>query len=147
MTTEDITVNFVGTTQDIVTAQNIHSATSIIDFHSAGNALIVSEDDNALELVGKLAPLKVTIVCVNPALNELSKQLTESGVAVFTTPSVFIEGYLGAFNVVTTANGQETNLAVSVYAESGAFDLVLDLLKRPVLDVELPPLGYFHAPP
>ena len=145
MSTEDITVNFVSSTDDIVAEQNIQGATSIIDFHSAGHCLIIGGADEALELVEKLSPLKCTIVTVDSECAALSKQLTDAGIAVFSAPVLELEGYMGAFSATVKSEQQLTNLAVSVYAESGAFDLVLDLGSIPQLESELPPLGYFRG--
>jgi len=145
MSNENITVNFVSSTDEIVANQNIQQATSIIDFHSNGHCLIIGDTDHALVVEDQLPGLKCTIVMVDPARSSIEKRLTEGGVAVFTVPDLQLEGYLGAFNAIVDPSGEPTNLAVSVFLESGAFDLVLDLSSTPMLSASLPPLGYFAA--
>lgn len=146
MSNDNITVNFVSSTDEIVASQNIQAATSIIDFHSNGNCLIIGDTDHALDVAGQLTELKSTVVTIDADCSSIDKRLTEGGTAVFTVPQLLLEGYLGAFNaVIDLATGEQTNLAVSVFLESGAFDLVLDLTSTPLLPASLPPLGYFSV--
>ncbi len=42
-------------------------------------------------------------------------------------------------------HGEPLDLAVSVYRESGSFDVVLDLSSQPLLPMRLAPFGYVHA--
>lgn len=142
MSNDNITVNFVTSTEDLVAQQNMQSATSIIDYQSNGYCLIIGMPDQALAAAEKLATLKCTVVCIDETQTALSKQLTETGIAVFTVPALNLSGYLGQFNAMVAEDGKEHNLAVSVYAESGAFDLVLDLSPVPVISAALPPFGY-----
>jgi len=145
MSNDNITVNFVSSTDEIVANQNIQSATSIIDFHSNGNCLIIGEADHALVVVDQLSELSCTVVSIDTNCTSIEKQLTEGGTAVFTVPELLLEGYLGAFSANVNHAEQQTNLAVSVFLESGAFDLVLDLSPTPLLKASLPPLGYFNV--
>ncbi len=147
MSNDNITVNFVSSTEEIVANQNIEAATSVIDFHSNGNCLVIGDDvDPALGVVEQLSALKCTVVCVDAGLSSLEKRLTESGTTVFNVPQLNLDGYMGAFNAsVQPAQGDTVNLAVSVYVENGVFDLVLDLGAQPILTQALPPLGYFRG--
>ncbi len=146
MSNDNVTVNFVSSTEELVASQNIQAATSIIDFHSNGHCLIIGDADTALPLVAQLPTLKCTVASVNPTLATMEKQLTDDGIAVFRVPGLTIDGYLGAFTaLVESDTAAPTNLAVSVYIESGAFDLVLDLSAVPLMPVSLPPLGYFRG--
>jgi len=134
------------TTDEIVAKQHIQAATSVIDFHSNGHCLIVGDVEKALSLISQLPDLKCTVVSIDPTLSTLEKRLTESGVAVFLVPALTLDGYLGAFNaLVDDESAKPLSLAVSVYLESGAFDLVLDLNEEPLMPVALPPLGYFRG--
>ncbi len=146
MSNDNVTVNFVPSTEDIIAQQNIQAATSIIDFQSAGHCLIIGDVDTALKLVPQLGDLKCTVVNVDKNITALEKRLTESGVAVFTVPHLSLQGYLGSYDAQVEQEGlAATNLAVSVYAESGKFDSVLDLNDTPILQAALPPLGYFRG--
>ncbi len=147
MSNDNITVNFVSSTDEIVANQNIQSATSIIDFRSNGNCLIVGDTDHALVVADQLTDLKCTVVTIDASAKSIEKRLTEGGIAVFTVPDLTLSGYLGAFNAIVAQTSERssepTNLAVSVFLESGAFDLVLDLSTSPLFPAALPPLGYF----
>jgi len=144
MSNEKVTVNFVTSTDELVASQNMQAATSIIDFRSNGHCLIVGDAETALSLAAKLTTLKCTVASVDPALTTMEKRLTDDGIAVFDVPGLMLDGYLGAFTaLVENDSAESTNLAVAVYLESGAFDLVLDLSATPLMPASLPPLGYF----
>jgi len=146
MSNDKVTVNFVSSTDELVASQNMQAATSIIDFHSNGHCLIIGDAETALSLAAQLSTLKCTVASVNPALPSMEKQLTDDGIAVFHVPDLMLDGYLGAFTaLVANESATPTSLAVSVYIESGAFDLVLDLSAVPLMSASLPPLGYFRG--
>ena len=122
------------------------ATTSLVAYHSAGNCLIIGPVAQAVALLPRVANLHVTIVEVSSGRNNLEKQLTEDGVAVFSAPNLQLTGYLGAFVVSTDIpESGVVDLAVSVATQSGAFDLVLDLSAQPFIPSELPPFGYFWA--
>jgi len=146
MSDENITVNFVSSTDEVIANQNMQAATSIIDFHSNGHCLIIGETQTALDAAEALDSLKCTVATIDPSQSAVDKRLTEEGVAVFVVPQLQLDGYLGAFNAsASSTDAAPVNLAVSVYVESGAFDLVLDLSEAPLIDVSLPPLGYYRG--
>jgi len=145
MSDENTTVNFVSSTDEIIGQQNIQAATSIIDFRSAGHCLVIGDTDAALASLEKLGELKCTVVTIDPEMTAMEKRLTEAGVTVFNVPNLKLSGYLGAYSAHVEEPTGSTDLAVSVYLESGAFDLVLDLNESPLMDVALPPLGYFRG--
>jgi len=90
--------------------------------------------------------LNVTIVSIDPAVQSLDKQLTDTGVALYSAAELQLGGYLGAFDVRAIANESSLDLAVSQAIEGAQFDLVLDLSQKPLLGQILAPFGYFHAP-
>jgi len=153
MSNDNVTVNFVSSTDELVANQNIQAATSVIDFHSNGHCLIVGDVDKALALSEQLTTLKCTIASIDSTLSVMEKRLTDDGNAVFVVPGLTLDGYLGAFTAMAetgsgsaeTGSNDKTNLAVSVYLESGAFDLVLDLSDSALMPAALPPLGYFRG--
>lgn len=146
MSSEDVTINFVASTEAIMAKQNINAATSIIDFHSNGHCLIIGDVEAALHAAAQLSELKCTIVCKDESVSSIDKRLTEDGIAAFVVPALRVEGYLGAFDATIEVDGKATSLGVSVYLESGLFDLVLDLNQHATVSASLPPLGYYHAP-
>ncbi len=139
------TVTFVGSTAEAIAKQSVAATTSIIEYHSAGHCLIVGDAQQALDVAPKLTGLGVTVVTVDSNTTALQKSLTENGIAVFTVPALSLLGHLGAFVAVAENQGDKVDLAVSVYRESGAFDLVLDISEEPLFDQLLPPFGYYHA--
>ncbi len=138
-------VNIVASTDVAIANQGAGATTSIIDYHSAGYCLIIGDTERAIEIASRLNCAGVTIVTVNAHSTQLQKQLTDDGIAVFSTSSLTLTGYLGAFIAIADDRGDAIELAVSVYRESGAFDLVLDLSTEPFFDQLLPPFGYYHA--
>lgn len=125
-------------------------ATTQIQYVSQGHCLIIGDVATALDVGGRYtgsgSGTGFTVVCIDPDQEHIDKQLTQEGVAVFTVPSMQLNGHLGAWQAsVTLDSGQSVELAVSVYRESGFFDLVLDLSPEPILNGHLLPFGYMHA--
>jgi len=145
MTDDAQPVAVMNSTAAVVARQHIGEATSLIDYQSAGHCLIVGDVNEALALAPQLTGLRVTVAHVVPDQATLNKRLTESGIAVFATSKLTLTGHLGAFLVLAADGNKETNLAVSVYLESGAFDLVLDLSSTPLINASVPPFGYVPA--
>jgi len=149
--TEDTAVELISDTAAVIARQKLSSATSLVEYHSAGHCLVVGEPTASLAAVEQLG-LSATVVTVtegDPDDTRIDKQLTDTGVAVFSVPALHLQGHLGAFTAVVpagTASNQEAyNLAVAVFLENGHFDLVLDLSAQPVMPALLPPFGYRHA--
>ncbi len=145
-------IDFVVSTDKFVAAQQLQTATTIIDYQSAGHCIVVARAgdnceqaiDDCLALCEQLQPLSCNVAVIDATVATLDKRLTESGRAVFVVPSLRVSGHLGAFTV-TTDDESPVNLAVSLYLEQAVFDLVLDTADQSVLPVALPPLGYFRA--
>lgn len=141
-------VAFFDSAVNAMSRQRLTEATSQVQYVSQGHWLVIGDPEAALSAAALLPDTGVTIVSVDPSVHQVNKQLTESGVAVFTVPELHLGGYLGAFRatVPATQTGQSAlDLAVSTYRESGYFDLVLDLSPVALLGMPLPPFGYCHA--
>ncbi|MFK7860122.1 MAG: 4Fe-4S binding protein [Granulosicoccus sp.] len=148
MTEQEHVVSLVRNTASVVQQQQLGEATSQIQYESKGHALVIGEAIEALELASVLKANGLTVVQIDPGINQMQKRLTDDGVAVFTVPRLSLTGYLGAYKAVVPApSGSDTDfdLGVSVYLESGFFDVVLDLSAHPVMPMYLPPFGYKHA--
>lgn len=148
MSDQEHVVSMVRNTAAVVGQQNLSEATSQIQYESNGHALIIGNLDQALEAVRLLEGNGCTVVEIEPGRAQMHKRLTDEGMAVFTVPKLSLTGYLGAFKAVVPAldtSGVDFDLGVSVYLESGCFDVVLDLSEQPVLPMYLPPFGYKHA--
>ena len=147
MSDQDHVVSMTRDISSVVENQQLGEATSQIQYVSAGHALIIGDAANALQAGAALVENGFTVVEVSPGIDQMRKRLTDDGVAVFTVPELALSGYLGAFKAIVPAPaGSDTafDLAVSVYRESGCFDLVLDLSEQAVMPAYLPPFGYRH---
>lgn len=141
-------IEAMSSTDAVIARQNLTAATSLVDYHSAGHCLIVGDVDTALEIAPLLTGLSVTIVQIDVDAGQLEKRLTDTGIAVFKTPSLQLSGYLGAFLALAGESGgaaNTNNLATSMHIEKEAFDLVLDLSAAPLISASLPPFGYAPA--
>ena len=149
MSDQEQTLSFVKNTSSVVKQQQLGKATSQIQYVSQGYCLIIGDAARALEFAAPLAATGFTVVQIDSNLTTPEKQLTTAGVAVFKVPELQLSGYLGAYSarVPTRSISQSDalDLAVSVYRESGYFDLILDLSETPLMPMRLAPFGYFHA--
>ncbi|ASJ75116.1 4Fe-4S binding protein [Granulosicoccus antarcticus] len=129
-----------------VQRQQLGEATSQIQYVSQGHCLIIGEVAQALSAGERFSEHGFTVVQIDPEITRTDKRLTDDGIAVFSVPALSLNGYLGAYRaVVPMAAGEELDLGVSVYRETGLFDVVLDLSSQAVMPVRLAPFGYVHA--
>ncbi|MFK7855204.1 MAG: 4Fe-4S binding protein [Granulosicoccus sp.] len=149
MNDREQTVELIRNTNTVIRQQQLGAATSQIQYVSKGHCLVIGEPAQALELATSLSATGLTIVHVDETANKTEKRLTDAGVAVFTVPALSLSGYLGAFSAIAESPDNDPqkklDLGVSVYLESGLFDLVLDLSAEAVLPMRLAPFGYIHA--
>jgi len=139
-------LSFSVSTDAWVARQQLPAETSQISYQSAGHCLLICNTLNdALASLSRLQEHGVTVVVIDVAASQVEKQLLDSGVAVFTTPSLVLSGHLGAYTALAVDTDNELNLAVSVFRETGAFDLVLDCASTPCIAAELKPFGYKHC--
>ena len=145
MSEEQRPIELISDLSQVVKQQQLGEATSQIQYVSQGHCLIIGDVDTALDAGQRFPSANYTIVSINPDSARMGKQLTEDGVAVFTVPSLSLTGHLGAWRAeVPAAEGEAFDLAVSVYRESGYFDVVLDLSAEPLMSMRLVPFGYVH---
>lgn len=149
MNDREQTVELIRNTNTVIRQQQLGAATSQIQYVSQGHCLVIGEPAQALELAASFIATGLTVVQVDPSADKVEKRLTDNGVAVFTVPALSLSGYLGAFSAIAESpdNDQQKklDLGVSVYLESGLFDLVLDLSAQAVLSTRLAPFGYIHV--
>ncbi len=139
-------VSFAASTDAWVARQELPSSTSQISYHSAGHCLfIATELDTALLHLDTLSKNGVTVVVIDAAAPAIEKQLLDNGVAVFTVPKLLLTGHLGAFQAVAVDATRELDLAVAVFRESGAFDVVLDCAGVSFIKMDLKPFGYAYC--
>jgi len=149
MSDQGQSIELIRNTSAIIEQQQLGAATSQIQYVSQGHCLVIGEPLYALDVASPLIAGGLTVVHVHPGVKKTEKRLTDSGIAVFTVPNLSLTGYLGAFRASVASEGHEPqkslDLGVSVYRESGLFDVVLDLSERAVLPMRLSPFGYVHA--
>lgn len=148
MSDQDQVVSLQRNTSAVIAQQQLAQATSQIQYHSDGHALILGALTEALAAAELFDANGATVVVIDPQLTQVEKRLTDTGLAVFTVPELSLTGYLGAFKAKVPALAEQASdfdLAVSVYRESGCFDVVLDLSSEPVMPYFLPPFGYRHC--
>jgi len=154
-----------------VRAASANNATSLVEYRSSGQCLVVAATsdadarDQALACAASLSDLSVTVLCPlddSTAGDTADRQITDAGIKVFYRHLLGIDGHLGHFDVqVATASATPDDapehLGVTALTESGMFDLVLDLgsdardalapdERQPTRSARLPPFGYYRAP-
>jgi len=132
------------------------ASTSLIEYRSSGNCLVIADGaspdaiDQALRCVEAMSDLRSWVLCPsNPAEpSRPPRELTEQGVAIYHRQLLKLQGHLGQFDVQVAALGENAtteHLGVLATTETGLFDLILDLGSSATIDVQLPPFGYIHA--
>lgn len=143
MSETELPLSFSPSTDAWVARQQLPAETSQISYQSEGHTLFVcAQFEEAEQHLAQFQTHGVTVCVVDSSSDSIDKRLLDSGVAVFTVPSLVVNGHLGAFKAIAVDESRELDMAVAVFRESGAFDLVLDCGAESVFDVELKPFGY-----
>lgn len=149
MSDQEQSIALVRNTAAVIQQQQLGEATSQIQFVSQGHCLVIGEPLHALDVAAPLIAGGFTVVHIDPDIPKTEKRLTDSGVAVFIVPRLSLTGHLGAYRAIVGSEDNDPNkhldLGVSVYRESGLFDVVLDLSEQAILQMRLSPFGYVHA--
>ncbi len=118
-------------------------ATSLISYHSKGRLLILAEAaEFAQQLKEKLQKaLDCTIMVVGGAE---STSLKHSSFLYASKQHILINGFLGAFELITQQIGLNNNQQDPLQQQ---FDLVLDALDSPIISAEIKPPGYYLSSP
>jgi ferredoxin len=116
------------------------SARIAVQYDSRGCLLILmdrAEDVDAVRLLSD--PLHTVVLCSDRAVASCMPE----NVAVMAGVLLELSGYLGRFKAMI--QGEREPLALGMLCPGGrdCFDLVLDLKAEPVLDMDVPPLGYY----
>ena len=120
--------------------------TSLVSFSSSGILAIVGPLPSALAVAQELPEVDGCLVVAteggDPGTTEIREVEGRSLPVVFGKPAA-IEGYLGKFLISLMRDGAEMDLAKAMELPGGAVDIVLDLLREPLLTPEVLPPGYF----
>lgn len=120
--------------------------TSLVSFSSGGVLAIIGPLPSALGVAQELPDLEACLVVATdggePGKTEVREVGGRSLPVVFGRPES-IEGYLGQFSITLVRDGAEVDLAKAMQLPGGAVDMVLDLLREPLIQSEILPPGYF----
>ena len=120
--------------------------TSLVSFSSSGVLAIVGPLPSALAVAQELPDVDGCLLIAtdggDPGKTEIREVEGRSLPVVFGKP-VAIEGFLGKFVISLIRDGAEMDLAKAMELPGGAVDIVLDLLREPLLTPEVLPPGYF----
>ena len=111
-----------------------------VSYQSHGVLLVIGKLETVREVVPQLPQIFKTVAITSGG--KLEQQDTAQLVKSVPGSVVQVRGHLGRF--VASAAGPEGLLDLGPLSpnENGCFDLVLDLNKHPLLDIEVPPMGY-----
>ena len=111
--------------------------TSLVGYQSEGRVAVLGPEARCGEAARALpSPLLATIIAPGDSASGPEGRFIRARV-------VAVDGYLGAFRII---GPEETLIAPSVLSADRPFDLVLDLHPVPLIESEVPPPGYYHAP-
>jgi len=120
--------------------------TSLVSFSSSGVLAIVGPLPSALAVAQELPDVDGCLVVAteggDPGKTEIREVEGRSLPVVFGKPSA-IEGFLGKFVISLIRDEVEMDLAKAMELPGGSVDIVLDLLREPLLTPEVLPPGYF----
>lgn len=120
--------------------------TSLVSFNSSGVLAIIGPLPSALGVAEELPDLEGCLVVATdggePGKTEVREVGGRSLPVVFGKPES-VEGYLGQFSITLVRDGAEVDLAKAMQLPGGAVDIVLDLLREPLIQSEILPPGYF----
>lgn len=116
-----------------------------VNFESRGVALVTGPAELALPAAKKLSAKLRVLVCARDAASGTALHVNPS---VMLTQVISLAGFLGRFSAkVPGADGKAMELGAFSGNSDGYFDMVLDLGDKPLVPVEVPPLGYFFPGP
>lgn len=115
--------------------------TSLVGYQSYGRVLVIGEEHIALAAARRLGD-DVEWALLAPGEPSPDKHL-EDGRPVIRGGKPMVEGYLGAFSVTLETDSGTVPLAALLGEDYGVVDLVLDLGDSPLMDIEVPPVGYY----
>jgi len=125
-------------------APDSESGASVV-YQSRGSLLLYGDAEQVAAALPLLpAGLRTLAVSTRP----LSTTDTGKGMELITGTLLQVRGHLGAFRATTVgADGPLDPLDMAPLSPNGdgLFDLVLDLYPKPLIDIEVPPLGYARS--
>ncbi len=99
-----------------------------VSYHSSGRVLIIGTVEQILSVQPRLNQLQIFALPSSPIPTPTKLQLTKITTIVEAEQPYRLVGYLGAF--ILNDNAQ-------------IFDLVLDMQTKPLINIQIPPVGYY----
>lgn len=127
-------------------------ATSLISYESAGRAVVIGHQANAIPVAERLREkLDCSVVVTTGAIagsepapaSDKPVSVEQGTGRVIYAEVENVRGHLGAFEIDVLVNGETTPLAPSLLTAHRPFDIVLDLCEPPFLRADVLPPGYF----
>lgn len=115
--------------------------TSLVEYRSAGLVLVAGPEPQALEAARELKDRMHCRVLVTADGTQGAG--ADEGMRVYYGRAARLDGHLGAFTVAVATAAGDVNLGQLAAPGRGVFDLVLDLNVPPLIERDVPPLGYY----
>ena len=115
--------------------------TSLVSYQSHGRLVVIGPEEAAAAAAGRVGEsLSCTLVVPGAGQPEPGRA---GGELVIRGGRPLVAGHLGRFTVNLEGPAGTVSLAEAAGAATPHYDLVLDLSEPPVLDHDIPPVGYF----
>lgn len=109
-----------------------------VSYESRGNLIIIGPTSIIVDVAEQFSELNsITLVSTESDAHDKETERT-----VYHAKDLSIKGFLGAFDVECTLNGERVNLAKATIG-AAAFDLVLDMKLDSVMSEQVPVPGYY----
>lgn len=112
----------------------------VVSYTTFGSLLVVGEGREALRAASRFAEL-MDVVIVGVQLPKEERRPRYRRIEARVTR---LEGHLGRYSGVFERGGIRSPLSQISPRPDGYFDFVLDLSEKPLIDAEVPPLGYLR---
>jgi ferredoxin len=115
--------------------------TSLVSYQSHGRLVVIGSEEAAASAAGRVCEsLSCTLVVPGAGQPEPG---SAGGHLVIRGGRPLVAGHLGRFTVNLEGPSATVSLAEAAGAATPHYDLVLDLSEPPLLDHDIPPVGYF----
>lgn len=115
--------------QQILHKMNVLAQVSAsVTYHSLGRVLIIGSVDQVILVQPRLKQLQIFVLLTEPCSVATQLKLGKTNTLIEVEKPYSLKGYFGTF---------------SLNNSSQIFDLVLDMQVEPLLDITIPPVGYY----
>ncbi|TCN87054.1 4Fe-4S dicluster domain-containing protein [Shewanella fodinae] len=121
-----------------------------VSYTTEGSVLVIGPEDLARLAADKLSSMAGCVILANEAVTSQDEAHLErvmaaaENVETYYNKLLSVKGFLGQFQVAVEHNGSAAELSL-VALRKAHFDLILDLSREPVIQLEMLPPGYFYV--